>query len=174
MNKALKVISSFVVLISISVIVMFRSVPAGKLWQDYSVLYVPNTTEDSVVMSALSDAGIDDVVALSNQFLPLNISEDSLEYAMYKVNIGSDSNAYVENRNSYFFDKSKNFRIYYIPSSYEHKISKAISSLENNHISCGLDASAGYPILFPIVVLLITTRKSRYSRSWPWALPSAF
>ena len=154
MKKILKIISPLVILISVVLIILFRTIPSGKLWEKYIVLYVPVECEDSVVLNAINESGIKDAVVLSQQFLPLNISENSLEYAMFKTTSDSDDNKYIRDRKSYFFDKYNKYRLYYIPREYEHNVGKCISILKKSNITCGLDSNGKYPVFFPIVVTL--------------------
>lgn len=147
---------AFISLISLFFILCFKSLPGGQLWKNYSVLYVPVESSDAEVLSALEKSGIYDVVYLSGQYLPILISENSPEFAMYKLNRNNEEFAYSSKRNSYFFDKSKEFRLYYIPNEYKSKIAHCISILSTKNISAGIDSNSSYPWVLPIICTCIT------------------
>ena len=155
MNKYIKYISPFVFLISLILIISFRSVPSGKLWKEYNVLYVPVNSDDALVLKALEDCGMKDTVCLSQQFLPIALNENSIEISMLRLNYSSPDYAYSSRRNAYFFDKSQNYRLYYIPAVYKAKLSEAVHSIEARGIPCGTDNSASYPWLLPVTGLLL-------------------
>ena len=58
MNKYLKIASSFVFLITLFLLSFFKSIPSGKLWHDYRILYVPVEEDDAKVITAIEQAGI--------------------------------------------------------------------------------------------------------------------
>lgn len=138
MQKYFKIVSPILFLACIVLIIFFKTVPAQKLWNDYSVLYVQKDVSDDSVQKALTSSGIQNYVCLSNQFLPINLSENSIEFTMFKLN--STKNDYSNRRVNYFFDKSKNFRLYYIPNEYTQNLSDAIHILSQNKIECGVDS----------------------------------
>ena len=155
MKKILKVIFPLLFVAAVCLVAMFRTVPAGRLWENYKVLYVSINVEDSSVMAAMKQSGIDEVVSLYGQFLPLCIAENTLEYAMFKTTIDSQDNEYIKNRKAYFFDKKHEYRLYYIPNDYERNINSCISILKKDGIECGLDSTVRYPFMFPLVVVLL-------------------
>ena len=106
MNKYIKFISPFVFLISLILLISFRSVPSGKLWNEYNVLYVPVDSEDAKVLAALESCQIQDVVCLSGQFLPVSLKENSIEISMLRLNYGSKDYDYTTRRKAFFFDKA--------------------------------------------------------------------
>ena len=138
MHKYLKIFSPVLFLACVILIIFFKTIPIEKLWKDYSVLYVQNDVSDDSVQKALVSSDIQNYVCLSNQFLPINISENSIEYTMFKLN--ASKNDYSNRRVNYFFDKSKNFRLYYIPNEYTQNLSDAIHILSKNKIECGVDS----------------------------------
>ena len=75
MNKYIKIFSPLTCLISLILIIAFKTVPSGKLWKDYSVICVPVSASDASVMNAIERAGIQDSVSLSGQYLPISLSE---------------------------------------------------------------------------------------------------
>lgn len=158
MKLAVKILSFLVSLACIFLIYFFRIVPSGKLWDEYSILYVPVSLEDDVLMSVLEENGIEkkDVVSLSSQFLPLTLIENTPEYTMFRLTYVSDENTYDNRRNAYFYDSTNNYRLYYIPSSYKKNIDKVVAVLGKMKIQTGTDSSFAYPWIVPAIALLFT------------------
>lgn len=155
MNKYLRIVSPVVLLISLVLILCFKSVPSGKLWKNYSVLYVPVESDDFTVVTALNNAEIKDYICLSSQYLPALVGDNSIEVALFRLNYNKAENEYISKRRAVFFDKSQKYRLYYIPFEYKAKLSDSIKILEGNGISCGTDSNAAYPWLLPFVSLLL-------------------
>ena len=156
MQKYFKIVSPVLFLACIVLIVFFKTVPAQKLWNDYSVLYVQKDVSDDSVQKALTSSGIQDYVCLSNQFLPVSLSENSIEFTMFKLK--ATRNDYSNRRVNYFFDKSKNFRLYYIPNEYNQNLSDAVHILSQNKIECGVDskqAVSSFLFLFFLFVFFL-------------------
>ena len=156
MNKYTKFISPFVFLISLILLISFRSVPSGQLWKEYNVLYVPAESEDSKILTALTKCEIQDAVYLSGQFLPVSLNENSIEISMLRLNYGSKDYEYTTKRKAFFFDKASAYRLYYIPSEYKSKLGDAVQLIESYGIPCGTDTSASYPWLLPLICVLLT------------------
>ena len=155
MNKYVKIFSPLTCLISLILIIAFKTVPSGKLWKDYSVICVPVSASDASVMNAIERAGIQDSVSLSGQYLPISLSENSIEISMLKLNYTSSQYAYLNKRNAMFFDKSQAYRLYYIPAKYNAETNTLVKILENDGIECIKDSSANYPWLLPFIALLL-------------------
>ena len=94
MNRYLKIASPVIFLISFLFIVSIKSIPTGKLWNNYIVIYTPVNADDIQVLEAIHASGIKDDVSLSGQFLPVSLSANSVESAMFKVNRDSKDFAY--------------------------------------------------------------------------------
>jgi len=135
----------------ISVLLLFRTVPSGELWSGYSVLYVPSSSSDLSVRTALAESGIEHTVCLSGQYVPAAYGASSVETAMLLANISAPEFEYLTRRNSYFFDSSSGYRLYYVPSSYRGRIPGCISRLSDMGITAGLDTSSAYPWVMPLV-----------------------
>lgn len=132
--------------------VVFRSVPSGKLWKGYSVLYVPVETPDDAVLSCFSQTGIENVTCLSGQYLPVLYKAHSVEVTMISFN--PEATQYLNNRENYFYDKSQNYRLYYIPVSEKNELSQCVTLLRDNGIEAGIDLSAPYPWIIPVLSVL--------------------
>ena len=156
MNKYIKLSSPLLFLISLILILAFKTLPSGKLWKDYSVICVPSDTPDAIVQDAIKKSGIENSISLSGQYLPISLSENSIEVSMLRLNYGSSEYAYLNKRNAMFFDKSKAYRLYYIPEKYDSEASALIKMLEGRGIECIKDSSANYPWLLPFIALLLS------------------
>lgn len=165
MSKLLKYISPVAFLISIFLIIQFKAIPNGKLWDNYSVLYVPVETDDDIIISALKGNGIQEYIALSEQYLPINLSQNSIEIAMFKLNLTNDGSEYHQRRNNYFFDKSNQYRLYYIPVSFKEKLNDTVSYLNHQKIQCGMDSTSSYPWIIPLIGLVLTLLLSMFSKN---------
>lgn len=141
-------------LLSLLVIFTFRSVPSGQIWKKYNILYVTRETNSAVVEKVLSDCEVEDYVSLSNQYLPLKLQKYSPELSLIKLD---KEDSYISKRTAFFFDKSKSYRLYYVPVNYKHKLENAFTHLQNSHIKCGLDTNSSYPFLIPIFVIFFAT-----------------
>ena len=155
MNKYIKYIAPFVFIFSLILLFSVKSIPSGKLWKEYNIVYVPVSSEDSTVKTAFKQCEIDDVVSLSGQFLPLSLNENSIEISMLRLNYNSHDYSYINRRNAFFYDKSKQFRLYYVPSEYKQKLSDVVNAIEAKGIPCGTDTNASYPWLLPFICLLL-------------------
>jgi len=154
--KSLKSLIALVIcLTSVVLFYFFREVPKGQLWKEYSVLYVPVESSDNSVLDVLNDFSISDYICLSNQFLPINISQNSPEYSMLKLNIQSDNLSYVYDRNAYFFDKHNQYRIYYIPSNYSKLLPNIEKKLADKNIFAQVDSKTQYPVILPILFTIL-------------------
>lgn len=150
-----KIIFAAFSIISLFLVLSLKSVPSGQLWKNYNIIYVPAETDDNAVMNAIEKAGITDAVVLKNQYLPTLLSEKSPEIAMYKLNSSSEEYAYSVKRKSFFFDKSQNYRLYYIPSEQKSKLSHVASNLHSSGITAGVDSTSAYPWFLPVICILV-------------------
>jgi len=164
MLKYLKFISPLAFLLCLVLIIQFKAIPNGKLWNNYSVLYVPTETDDYEVIQTLKDCNISNYVSLSEQYLPLNISQNSIEITMFKLNMVNDGTEYHQKRSNYFFDKSNQYRLYYIPTEYRNNLSDAVNLLNNRKISCGVDSTAAYPWIIPLLSIVLVITLSLFSK----------
>ena len=155
MNKYIKLSSPFVFLLSLILLLLLKTVPSGKLWKNYSVISVPVNTPDSTITDAMESCGIKNAVALSGQYLPLALSENSVEISMLRLNYNSAEYAYLNKRNSMFFDKSQAYRLYYIPQEFSSETNAMLKLLQQKGINCIKDSSASYPWLLPFIALLL-------------------
>lgn len=165
MKKYKGLIALFFSLVFIFIIFLFRQVPAGKFWEGYSILYVPVQSSDQIVIDALTENKIEGYISLSNQFMPLKISEKSPEYAMLLINKNLKEYSYLYDRNKYFFDKDNTYRVYYIPESYKSKLPSVLNYLAKWNISGNIDSDTAYPWILPAVCLVLAVLLGLFSKN---------
>lgn len=165
MNKYLKYITPLVFLLSLTSIFMVKSIPTSKIWKEYTVLYVPAQTNEAEVLQVLDSADIKDVVALSRQYLPVSLPEKSVEISMFKINRENPAFSYYINRNSYFFDKTNSYKLFYIPVNYKSKIYDAVSLLNAKGISSGIDSASSYPWIISLIALVLVIMLCLFSKN---------
>lgn len=148
-----KIIYSLASILSLLLIFTFRTVPSGKLWKKYNVLYVSKEFPESDVLKLLSENEIDDVTCFSSQYLPLLLNKNSPEVSLYRL---KTNDSYINKRRAFFFDKSQNYRLYYIPQTFKARLQKVQSQLLQNKVPCGIDSSGVYPLIIPVIILLFS------------------
>lgn len=165
MNIIKKYIYLLVVLISITLLIVFRSVPSGHLWNDYSVLYVPEKISDDFVKNAFNLSGIDEFIGLNEQRVPVLLSENSMEGAMLKINMSGEANKYLSLRENYFFDISGEYKLYYVPERLRTNLDDCVTYLKKEKINAGIDDSYSYPWILPAVVCLLMIMLMIFSKN---------
>lgn len=165
MSKYLKIISPLVFILSLLSLFVFKTVPTLKIWKEYSVLYTPASSNDSEVLSVIHTCGIEDEISLSGQYLPVTLPENSVEISMFKLNRETPEYNYYVRRNAYFFDKSNNYRLYYIPAVYKSNIYDCINILNSKGIPAGIDATSSFPWAIPIITVIFIALLSIFSKN---------
>lgn len=155
MKNYIKFIAPLVFVISLVTILCVKSVPSGRLWNNYSVLYVEKNSDDSQVLEALASTDVKGVVAASSQYIPSTYSENSIEISMLRLNFDQSDKNYLAKRNSFFFDKSEKYRLYYVPLQYKDQLEKCMHLLNSKGIECGTDSNATYPFMIPLIAFLL-------------------
>jgi len=153
MKTSLKIIYTIASILSLLVIFTFRSVPQGRLWKKYSVLYVAASTPEDIITKALNENGVEDYASYFNQKIPLNLKENSPELSLLRL---SSKDSYLSKRRAFFFDKSQDYKLYYAPHNYKSQLEKTAASLNQQKINCGIDSNASYPFLIPLFVLIFS------------------
>lgn len=155
MKRYLKFVAPIISLLVLFMLIAFKTVPSGKLWKGYSVFYVPVETEDSLIQNTFKDLEITEHFELSGQYLPLLFSAYSPEITMLKLNSKDSTFKYLSQRNAFFFDKSNNYRLYYVASEYRNKLNDCVRILSKQGIKAGIDATASYPFVIPLICCLL-------------------
>ncbi|MBO4533259.1 MAG: hypothetical protein J5726_06125 [Treponema sp.] len=152
MNVFKKIIPAIIFVVIAVLTVNFRSIPKGKTWQDFKVLYVSKAVPQSTVENILTSSGVAEYTDLKNQNAPIMLAPNSIEAAMLKINILEKENKYLFDRQNYFYDSNGEYLLYYIPDAYEKYLDDVISTLKKQGYSAGIDSSLSYLWLLPILV----------------------
>lgn len=152
MKKSFVVAGLFSVILTLVLQLLFRQTPKGELWKGFSVLYTQKECDDSLVTAILKDSGVEEFACLSGQYLPINARPDSVEVSL--IGFNPEALDYLSGRNNYFFDRSKNYRLYYVPVFYKAKLASCVSELKRQGIESGVDSTGAYPFLFPLTVFV--------------------
>ncbi len=151
----LKKLFLIIVLFISFIIIKFRSVPTGHIWDEYTVLYVSDEVEDSRITSVLDDLEIKNYVSKEQQKMPVVISVNSPEESMYKLTKDKSENEYLKKRLNFFYDYSKQYRLYYVPNEFKDKLNSCISILEQDGIYAGVDSSLSFPWILPVLGFIV-------------------
>ncbi|MGI5172087.1 hypothetical protein H0R92_00600 [Treponema sp. OMZ 840] len=130
------------------VLFFFRTLPAVKIWQSYSVVYVEKQERVEDILDLFAQEGITGVLSATHTgFPPLS------PFAPVQYNDKADTVfSYEDLQNLFFSDKSDAFRLYYIPEQYKEKAVKVLKTLP---VTWGIDGSgAARSAVFAAVFLL--------------------
>lgn len=150
-----KILPAVFLIIIAALTINFRSIPKGKTWKDFKVLYVSRTASQTKVEKIFADSGISEYVALNNQNAPIMLARDSIEAAMLKINLMEKENRYLFDRQNYFYDSKGEYQLFYIPDIYEKYLDQVISALKKEGWTAGIDSSLSYLWLLPLLVSLL-------------------
>ena len=145
------VFASFIALISAIVLVVFIRLPVSSLWRGYNILYVPVELEEQVVLQALEAVGIADAVSLSKQQQPVYSTFAPVQ------SIVSTQHSYLRQRENYFFDRSQQMQLFYVPSESMEQAQTVVDFLQSlpGGMNAGLEGKTTYPWMVPLVVFLV-------------------
>lgn len=135
------VLPVFIIAVSLFCTAFFRVIPASRLWNGYSVLYVQKDAGQSRVLELFSEYGIKKYISIYNQKVPLSNPVLSAEYALSSLSFSN----YLEDRKGYFYDRSGNYLVYYVPDSFEGELHHVVQALNREGISSGVNANSAYP-----------------------------
>ncbi len=155
MNIFKKILPVFVFLVIAALIIRFRSIPQGKTWNGYKVLYVAKTVPQENVENILMQSGVNEFADLNNQNAPVMLVKNSIEETMFRISLSDRENAYLYQRQNYFYDLNQKYLLYYIPQSYEKSLNTVLSSLKKAGYEAGLDSSLSYLWLLPLIMSLL-------------------
>ena len=164
MNIVKKVLPWVGILITAILTITFRTIPKGKTWKNYNIVYVKTDTITQNVDQILYDSGVSEFVSLKNQRIPIMLSHNSIEETMLKLNISSPENKYLYDRQNYFHDSKGEYTLYYIPDHYGKKIDSAVQQLNKAGMKAGIDSTLSYLWLIPAVVITLAIILSFCSR----------
>lgn len=132
-----------ILIVSVVCFNLFKVIPVTKLWKNYTVLFVSIDYPSEKVLSLLRDKGCENVIALENQKVPLNVSQQSPEVALALS--GMEKSDYLNRRADFFFDRNHNVKVYYIPEQFEKNVQDTVSDLRDEGILCGINTKSAYP-----------------------------
>lgn len=152
-------------MITALLLLFFRTIPKGKSWKDYRVLYVKTSTMPENFEDLLKDCGINEWVSLKNQRIPIMLSRNSIEEAMLKINIASEENKYLYDRQNYFYDMNGNYSLFYIPDYYDKKMDQLVKTLSRAGAQTGIDSTLAYLWLIPLVIVVLNILLALFSKN---------
>lgn len=136
------------VLITSTLLIVFRSVPVSRLWNNYSVLYCPVDSDINTINTVLDKYNCKDVISIFNQRIPL--------YSKIVPIKSIENDSYINERNNYFYDKSKEYLVFYVNDHYRSSLEKAVKTLRTDYkINANLDGKATFPWLTPIICTVL-------------------
>ena len=165
MNIIKKVLPLAGIIIIAVLTVCFRTIPKGKSWEGYKVLYVKNVSNPTATDKIIKDCGIKDFVSLNGQHAPIMLSKNSIEETMLKLNITSEENKYLYDRQNYFYDSKGEYLLYYIPEDFENYINDALAALTKAGFTAGIDSTLSYLWLLPVVVAVLAVILTIFSKN---------
>ncbi len=137
---------------SLVTMIIFRAVPATKLWAGYTVMSVPAETDAKLVIEGLEKCGCKAVICRAAQRVPLDLPQNSPEVSLAALGVGISD--YLLRRNQFFFDKSGALELYYIPDEYGKNLKAAAASLNAEHsVNAALCCGGSYPLAAPFLAL---------------------
>lgn len=152
MKPSLPVVAtSLFSLLSVVILIVFIRLPTSSLWRGFNLVYVPVEVQEELVVQALEEAGVKEVITLSGQVVPL-VSP----YAPVQSIVNLEY-SYLQQRKNYFFDRSQGMQLYYIPSKFMERgrvAVEAIRKLPGGELA-GVEGRVAYPWVVPLVVVLV-------------------
>lgn len=168
MNPLKTALCAAICFISLATLILLRTVPQSRLWKGYQVLYVTSDTLSEADISAiLSQRGCKDFISKSSQTLPVSSALSPLQV--------QNPDSYLIQRELFFFDKSRNAMVFYIPDSQTGLLSSVIQALQGfGKTTCGTDGSSSFPYLAPILCLIFAAGASYFASKKHFFVPCAF
>ncbi len=148
--SAKSVLCIAVIFITVLSLIVFRSSPVSRIWNEYRVFYVENSVPEEKVLTCLAEAGCSDVISRSVQDIPV-----SSPFLM-AARDSSGASTYISDRMGYFTDREAKFNLFYIPDSCAKNAETALKRLvKETHVHAGLDRQRTYPFLIPVVTAAV-------------------
>lgn len=139
-------LTAAVILISLlSVFLMYsqRLHETVQLWKSYNIVYVSNDFSEQEVFDICNDEGAGGIISRQNSLF--SVKNRMVPTLDPYTNEGFSSESM---RNFFFRDKSDSYFLMYVP---EESLTAAVNALNKAKIPFGIDASAEYPALCPIL-----------------------
>lgn len=159
-----KIVAFLIVSLTAFFMFSFKTVPTGKLWDNYTVIYAPLDVDEQIMIDGFREYEIEEYVCLSKQRVPFMFVKNSVEKAMFSLNLFSQDNSYLEKRENFFYDSAKQYKLYYVPTTYKENVNQLIKALNKNQIAAGIDSSFSYPFYIPLIVIIIALALLLFSK----------
>ena len=135
----------FTASVLMTLVFVFRVQPSMRIWEEYKVIYFPAQYSNDKIQAAIGDSSL----------LSRIVFEDPEYHHVWK-NVIMPGCKPVESRNFsleelrdfFFYDKSGDFKIIYVPDEIS---SDVINLLKKSPLQFGTDSVAQYPYLYPAV-----------------------
>ena len=161
-------VAVLVVLLSSLALVSSISLPVSSLWRGYNILYVPVAVGERDVLRVLEEAGVSGAVARSEQRQPLFSAFAPVQ------SISGHRHSYLSQRENYFFDRSRQMRLFYIPTKAMGRglaAARVIQGLPGGE-GAGLEGRVAYPWVVPLVALTVLLVLAALSKARDFMLVS--
>lgn len=145
--KPAALVSFFIVLISLFLLVGFRTVPVSQLWKNYQVFYVySDELSENDIFYVLEKNGVENTIYRGNQRFPVVSSASPVQ--------PQTSDSYIYARNAFFTDKTSSARVFYVPDSQRKNLDQAVTEISSfQNTICGTDGKSAFPWISPLVSL---------------------
>ena len=128
---------------------LFRVQPSMRIWEQYKVIYFPAQCSDDEICASINDDNLLNLIVFGNT-----------DYRHAWKSLISSGNEPIESRNFsmkeirdfFFYDKSGEYKIIYVPDDIATDV---INRLKKNSVSFGTDSVAQYPYLYPILCFAV-------------------
>ena len=165
MNIIKKVLPVLGIIITAVLTITFRTIPKGKTWESYNVLYIKTNTIPADLENIFLNNGINEYICLNNQHIPIMLARNSIEEALLKISVSSAENKYLYDRQNYFYDSKGEYSLFYIPDYYGKKIDSTVQELTKARAQAGIDSTLSYLWLIPAVIVLLTIILTAFSKN---------
>lgn len=145
--RASAVIPALVVFTSFLIFVQSRTVPAGRLWDGYQVLYVySQDLSGADIYSVLEKNGCRGVIAQNVQRIPVVSPVAPVQ--------AQSAGSYIFRRNGFFTDRDNRALVFYIPEGQGAQMEKAMREIRAfQGTKAGTDGKNALPWLAPSIAL---------------------
>lgn len=163
MKKKIAFFSSIILLIcSFYAVFSLRVLPFSKAWKGYQVVYFEKGYDITEILTLFSENKIDNVISIAHNSYP---SLPKMTPVLPPLVFGNNF-SYSDFQNIFFYDKSGEFLLFYVPDEYTLEIPKVLDTLSSD-VNCGVVTESSYPLLPPLLtsiffILLIVLSKKRF------------
>ena len=145
-SRYLKASLSLIFLIFMGfMLVIFRSIPVSRIWNNYSLVYFSPELGEKEALSYFHEEGCSGIISLSSQTVPLVSPVTPVIPEQYSE--------YLIKRLGFFSDLSGKFSVLYIPSEHSEKTKTALEKIIRDFpgVKCGMDSRQKSPYLSTVL-----------------------